>query len=92
MECGARGVPAPEVRWVKDSGANFPAASERRITQNLLPLDANELTRFNSFNIWDIKAVDMGVYSCIATNPAGSISWNITLAVLETPRYCFYST
>lgn len=29
----------------------------------------------------------MGVYQCTATNPAGSITWNITLSVLEVPRF-----
>lgn len=88
MKCGAQGVPAPEVRWSKDSGADFPAASERRITQNSSPfnLAADKLMSFNSFEIWNVKTADAGVYSCIATNPAGSISWNISLSVLEMPR------
>ena len=40
----------------------------------------------NSFAIYGVKSEDMGVYQCSASNPAGRVSWNITLAVLEVPR------
>ena len=86
MKCAAQGVPAPKVAWSKDSGTDFPAASERRITHTTFPMGQERRAILNSFIIRDVKAVDMGVYTCTATNPAGSISWNITLSVLESPR------
>ena len=90
MKCGARGVPAPQVKWTKDSGVDFPAATERRITQHSMTQDSflrdSKGTSFSSFEIRNISSVDMGVYTCNATNPAGSITWNITLSVLEIPR------
>ena len=95
MKCGAQGVPAPEVKWSKDSGADFPAARERRITQNNSPQQTflnnpgdgeDQMMSFNSFEIWSINSRDAGVYSCVASNPAGSISWNITLSVQEMPK------
>ena len=76
-----------QVFWSKDFGSDFPAASERRITHTTFPMGQERRTIINSFVIRDVKAVDMGVYTCTASNPAGSISWNITLSVLESPRY-----
>ena len=87
MKCAAQGVPAPTVAWSKDSGSYFPAASERRITYTTFPMGQERRTIVNSFIIRDVKAIDMGVYTCTASNPAGSISWNISLSVLESPRY-----
>ena len=80
-----------KVFWSKDSGSDFPAASERRITHTTFPMGQERRTIVNSFIIRDVKAIDMGVYTCTATNPAGSISWNITLSVLESPRFNFCS-
>jgi hypothetical protein len=34
-----------------------------------------------------IQAADMGVYTCTASNLAGAITTNITLNVLESPRF-----
>lgn len=86
MKCAAQGVPAPKVAWNKDSGGDFPAASERRISYNTFPMGQERRTIVNSFTIRDVKAIDMGIYTCTASNPAGSISWNISLSVLESPR------
>lgn len=41
----------------------------------------------NSFVIYEVAARDMGVYTCTADNPAGRVSWNISLSVLEVPRF-----
>ncbi len=53
---------------------------------NFQPND-DRLTSVNSFIMRDIKGHDMGIYTCTAKNPAGTISWNITFSVLETPRF-----
>ena len=84
MKCAAKGVPAPEVFWTKDSGSDFPAATERRII-NSFPIGHDQRTTINSFVIRDVKAVDTGMYTCTAKNPAGTVSWNISLSVLESP-------
>ncbi|XP_068109925.1 leucine-rich repeats and immunoglobulin-like domains protein 1 isoform X2 [Hyperolius riggenbachi] len=76
LECAARGDPSPEIAWQKDGGTDFPAARERRM--HVMPDD-------DVFFITDIKIEDMGVYSCTAQNPAGSISANATLTILEMP-------
>ena len=84
LKCAASGVPAPKVSWSKDSG-DFPAATEKRIAVNSFAAGEDRRTRVNSFVIYSVTGKDMGVYRCTAGNPAGSISWNITLSVLEVP-------
>eukprot|EP00092_Neocalanus_flemingeri_P010605 GFUD01011424.1.p1 GENE.GFUD01011424.1~~GFUD01011424.1.p1 ORF type:complete len:1305 (-),score=340.61 GFUD01011424.1:343-4257(-) len=78
LKCSATGVPQPDISWQKDSGSDFPAARERRIH-----VDAET----NTYVIMNVKADDMGVYTCTATNLAGAITTNITLNVLEVPRF-----
>ena len=86
LECAARGVPAPKVYWSKDAGLDFPAATERRIAVSNYQLGGDLTTNVNSFTIYSVKAKDTGIYQCFAENPAGKISWNISLSVLELPR------
>uniref|UniRef100_A0A8C3CP65 Leucine rich repeats and immunoglobulin like domains 1 n=1 Tax=Cairina moschata TaxID=8855 RepID=A0A8C3CP65_CAIMO len=76
LECAAEGDPTPQIAWQKDGGTDFPAARERRM--HVMPDD-------DVFFITDVKIEDMGVYSCTAQNPAGSVLANATLTVLETP-------
>ncbi|XP_051568396.1 leucine-rich repeats and immunoglobulin-like domains protein 2 [Myxocyprinus asiaticus] len=78
LECAAEGHPTPQIAWQKDGGINFPAARERRM--HVMPDD-------DTFFIANVKAEDMGVYSCTAKNEAGSLSANATLTVLETPSF-----
>ncbi|XP_017335165.1 leucine-rich repeats and immunoglobulin-like domains protein 2 isoform X1 [Ictalurus punctatus] len=78
LECAAEGHPPPQIAWQKDGGINFPAARERRM--HVMPED-------DTFFIANVKAEDMGVYSCTAKNEAGSLSANATLTVLETPSF-----
>lgn len=87
MKCAAKGVPAPQVSWAKDFNSEFPAAKERRIMESNFQPDDDRLTSVNSFIMRDIKGQDMGMYTCTAKNPAGTISWNISFSVLETPKY-----
>nr|XP_033774223.1 leucine-rich repeats and immunoglobulin-like domains protein 2 [Geotrypetes seraphini] len=78
LECAAEGHPMPQIAWQKDGGTDFPAARERRM--HVMPED-------EVFFIADVKIEDMGQYSCMAQNIAGSISANVTLTVLETPFF-----
>ena len=78
LKCSATGVPQPDIAWQKDSGKDFPAASERRIHMD---------PETNTYEIHDVRAADMGVYTCTASNLAGAITTNITLNVLEVPRF-----
>ncbi|XP_029428824.1 leucine-rich repeats and immunoglobulin-like domains protein 2 [Rhinatrema bivittatum] len=78
LECAAEGHPTPQIAWQKDGGTDFPAARERRM--HVMPED-------EVFFIANVKIEDMGQYSCMAQNVAGSISANVTLTVLETPYF-----
>ena len=78
LECAATGHPAPVIAWQKDGGDDFPAARERRM--HVMPSD-------DVFFIVNVKSFDHGVYSCTATNAAGTIVANATVNVLETPAF-----
>ncbi|XP_071438970.1 leucine-rich repeats and immunoglobulin-like domains protein 3 [Hetaerina americana] len=78
LECAAAGQPSPQIAWQKDGGNDFPAARERRM--HVMPTD-------DVFFILNVKTTDMGVYSCTAQNPAGTIVANASLNVLETPHF-----
>lgn len=78
LNCAATGDPTPEISWKKDGGNDFPAARERRM--NVMPTD-------HLFFIVNAKTTDMGVYSCAAKNPAGTIIANATLTVLQEPSF-----
>lgn len=73
LECAANGRPDPQISWQKDGGDDFPAARERRM--QVLPGDT-------VFFILNVAIEDQGVYSCTATNAAGTIMANATIAVL----------
>ena len=73
LECHAEGSPPPEIAWKKDGGDDFPAARERRM---------HVMSNDDVFFIVNVKAADMGVYSCTAQNVAGVIVANATLTVL----------
>lgn len=77
LECAASGSPSPRISWRKDGGNDFPAARERRINVN----------HDNYFFIFNITILDMGVYSCRASNNAGLIMANASLTVLESPSF-----
>lgn len=83
LECAAEGHPTPQIAWQKDGGINFPAARERRM--HVMPDD-------DTFFIANVKAEDMGVYSCTAKNEAGSLSANATLTVLGKSLAFIFST
>lgn len=78
MDCAAEGEPTPEIAWQKDGGNDFPAARERRM--HVMPTD-------DVFFIVNIKSIDMGVYSCIAHNRAGTVIANASLVIEEFPYF-----
>lgn len=78
LNCAATGDPPPEISWKKDGGNDFPAARERRM--NVMPTD-------HLFFIVNAKTTDMGIYSCAAKNPAGTIIANSTLTVQQEPSF-----
>ena len=73
LECAAQGYPAPQIAWQKDGGDDFPAARERRM--HIMPND-------DVFFIVSVKSSDQGVYSCTATNEAGTKVANASVNVL----------
>ena len=73
LDCAATGQPPPQISWQKDGGSDFPAARERRMY--VKPTD-------DAFFIVRFRSTDQGVYSCTATNAAGTIMANVTLSVL----------
>ncbi|KAM6944598.1 hemicentin-1 [Lycodopsis pacificus] len=74
LTCEARGVPPPTLNWLKDGQ---PLSLHR----NLL-LDGQE-TRLQ---LPDVAPSDAGLYSCVASNQAGSSTKSFNLTVLEPPK------
>lgn len=72
LSCEARGVPPPTLTWFKDGQ---PLSLHR----NLL-LDGQE-TRLQ---LPDVATSDAGLYSCVASNQAGSSTKTFNLTVLGT--------
>lgn len=73
LTCEARGVPPPTLTWIKDGQ---PLSLHR----NLL-LDGQE-TRLQ---LPDVAPSDAGLYSCVASNQAGSSTKSFNLTVLGNP-------
>ncbi|XP_056132043.1 hemicentin-1 [Lampris incognitus] len=74
LTCEARGVPPPTLTWMKEGQ---PLSLHR----NLL-LDGQE-TRLQLPNV---APSDAGLYSCVASNQAGSSTKSFNLTVLEPPK------
>lgn len=70
LTCEAQGVPPPSLKWLKDGQ---PLSLHR----NLL-LDGQE-TRLQ---LPDVGLSDRGLYSCVASNQAGSSTKSFNLTVL----------
>ncbi len=77
LECAAKGFPTPQIAWQKDGGSDFPAARERRMH---VYRDDDQLD--DVFFIVNVKAADQGLYSCTATNDAGTAVANASVNVL----------
>uniref|UniRef100_A0A3Q3L4X2 Uncharacterized protein n=1 Tax=Mastacembelus armatus TaxID=205130 RepID=A0A3Q3L4X2_9TELE len=74
LTCEARGVPPPTLTWMKDSQ---PLSLHRNLV-----LDGQE-TRLQ---LPDVAPSDAGLYSCVASNQAGSSTKSFNLTVLEPPK------
>uniref|UniRef100_A0A8C8M5M0 Hemicentin 2 n=1 Tax=Oncorhynchus tshawytscha TaxID=74940 RepID=A0A8C8M5M0_ONCTS len=74
LTCEAQGIPPPSLKWLKDGQ---PLSLHR----NLL-LDGQE-TRLQ---LPDVGLSDRGLYSCVASNQAGSSTKSFNLTVLEPPK------
>ncbi|KAK7933456.1 hypothetical protein WMY93_004352 [Mugilogobius chulae] len=73
LTCEARGVPPPTLTWFKDGQ---PLSLHRNL------LDGQE-TRLQ---LPDVAPSDAGLYSCVASNQAGSSTKGFNLTVLEPPQ------
>lgn len=88
LRCAVVGDPKPQIYWQFKDGHDFPAAEERRIKIK----DNDE-----SFIIENTKPTDRGVYFCMATNTAGTISTNATVDISKffssflLAQCCFFS-
>ncbi|XP_029295180.1 LOW QUALITY PROTEIN: hemicentin-1 [Cottoperca gobio] len=80
LTCEARGVPPPTLTWMKDGQ---PLSLHR----NLL-LDGQE-TRLQ---LPDVAPSDAGLYSCVASNQAGSSTKSFNLTVHEPPKISISSS
>jgi hypothetical protein len=61
MTCQSNGIPSPQVTWYRDGSAVFVGS---RVF----------LSRDGSLSIIGVLAAEGGVYSCVASNPAGRTS------------------
>lgn len=78
LTCAVEGDPKPQIYWQFNFGNDFPAARERRMQI----MDNDE-----SFIINNAKPSDRGVYTCTAENPAGKITANVTVDIIEPLVY-----
>ncbi|KAL7827239.1 hypothetical protein SRHO_G00329570 [Serrasalmus rhombeus] len=74
LSCEAHGVPPPTLTWLKDGRPLL-------FNHNQLP-DGQE----THFQLPAVSRSDSGLYSCLASNPAGSTTKAFNLTVLEPPR------
>ncbi|KAI4892791.1 hypothetical protein NFI96_028928 [Prochilodus magdalenae] len=74
LSCEAHGVPPPTLTWLKD---DRPLS----FTHNQLP-DGQK----THFQLPAVGRSDSGLYSCVASNPAGSSTKTFNLTVLEPPK------
>ena len=72
LACKARGHPDPVTRLQREGVTTFPAATTKRM----------HLTKDGSFLISNATAEDMGLYTCIAENMAGSVNSSAFVTVL----------
>ena len=72
LHCPAFGIPKPTIRWTR-SGESFSVNSLPNVR---IQEGGHQLELFNA------HIIDMGLYSCIASNPAGSVTKEFSLDVL----------
>ncbi|KAL4660770.1 hemicentin-1-like [Arapaima gigas] len=74
LTCEARGLPPPSLSWLKDGQ---PLSLHRNVL-----LDGQEMR----LRMTAVAPRDAGLYSCVASNAAGSSTKNFNLTVLEPPK------
>ena len=72
MECIANGLPDPDIRWLRE-GSPFSFVSN----PSLRVLDGGRRLQINNAQLLDI-----GGYTCVASNAAGNTSKEFILSVL----------
>ncbi|KAI1236572.1 hypothetical protein IHE44_0014825 [Lamprotornis superbus] len=73
LPCSAQGIPAPSVSWFRGTSA--------------LPTDGGRFLQSpnGALAISSVQLPDAGIYTCVATNSAGSDTAEVTLQVQEPP-------
>ncbi|XP_059334168.1 hemicentin-1 [Ammospiza nelsoni] len=73
LPCSAQGVPAPSVSWLRGTSA--------------VPTDGGKFLQSpdGALAISSVQLPDAGIYTCVATNSAGSDTAEVTVQVQEPP-------
>ncbi len=77
LSCETSGIPKPEISWEYFDMVITNNASKLLIGDT----STNETSVKSNLTLIYSEASDSGVYSCVATNIAGSVKMNITLTV-----------
>ena len=79
LSCTAFGVPLPDVQWVTAKGLALPD----HVTSVMSSSGSHDLNHVTAQLEWErgFSGSDAGGYKCMATNSAGRISQNVTLAI-----------
>ncbi|XP_033223240.1 tyrosine-protein kinase-like otk isoform X2 [Belonocnema kinseyi] len=72
VSCKAQGSTNPSIKWITDDGKDFAKHVQ----------DINGTLHFNG-----VLESDKGHYTCIATNPQGSINHTIIVDVVVSPKF-----
>ncbi|NWT15620.1 HMCN1 protein, partial [Vireo altiloquus] len=73
LPCSAQGVPAPSISWFRGRSA--------------VPTDGGQFLQSpdGTLGISSVQLTDAGIYTCVATNDAGSDTAEVTVQVQESP-------
>ena len=71
--CNVTGIDIPSIEWFKDD-TQISSGGKLSITRSSSHSHITEVLTINNF-----QPQDAGIYQCLATNIAGSVSGNITL-------------
>uniref|UniRef100_A0A0K8U9L3 Tyrosine-protein kinase-like otk n=3 Tax=Bactrocera latifrons TaxID=174628 RepID=A0A0K8U9L3_BACLA len=72
VHCKAQGTPSPNVKWIREPGAQLPEAID----------DINGTLIFKN-----VSAEHRGNYTCVASNSQGHINATVTVNVVVAPRF-----